>query len=70
MYGIEADEVDDDVKKLLEHVDDEVEDAVVILDQRQLPIEVEVVDDDIKLLLIADVKDEIDVNEFLFLGIL
>ena len=51
-------------------MDDEVEDAVVILDQRQLPIEVEVVDDDIKLLLIADVSDEIDVNEFLFLGIL
>ena len=70
MCGIEADEVDDDVKELLENVDDELEDVVVILDQRQLPIEVEVVDDDIKLLLIADVNDEIDVDEFLFLGIL
>ena len=51
-------------------MDDDCEGVVVPLDQRQLPIEVEVVDDDIELLLIADISDEIDVNECLFLGIL
>lgn len=51
-------------------MDDDVEDAVLLLDRRQLPIEADEVDDDIELLLIADISDEIDVNEFLFLGIL
>ena len=51
-------------------MDDDVEGVVVLVDEWQLPIEADEVDDDIELLLIADINDEIDVNEFLFLGIL
>lgn len=51
-------------------MDDEAEDVVLLLDQRQPPIEADEVDDDIELLLIADISDEIDVDECLFLGIL
>lgn len=51
-------------------MDDDVEVVMVLIDEVELPIEVDEVDDDIELMLIADIDDEIDVNEFLFLGIL